>query len=253
MGDLHSGHKVGLTPPKFWGGSDPQSSLRATLWKEFAAKIQEIQPIDTVIVNGDCIDGRGERSGSTELITVSQIEQTRIAAEAINFVGAKNVLITRGTPYHTGKDEDYEDLVGDLTNAVTVSDQVWPSINGVVLDCKHHISGSGIPHGRATAIGKARLWNIVHNAFAESQPKADVIVRSHVHYYQHIDGGDWMGFVLPALQGLGSKYGSKICEGLVHFGFVWLDIEDRESWIREPKWNRWILTGGPQKKSALIL
>ena len=29
---------------------------------------------------------------------------------------------------------------------------------------------------------------------------------------------------LPALQGLGSKYGARQCSGVVDFGFVWMEI-----------------------------
>ncbi len=255
ISDLHSGHRVGLTPPGWWGGAahDKWEALRMNLWKYYAEKIDSIKPIDILVVNGDAIDGRGERSGSTELITADRHEQGRIAAAAINYADPDKVLMTRGTPYHTGQAEDFEDFVAGETNAVTIKDQLWIEVNGVVFDFMHTIGGSTVPYGRATAIAKDRFWNLVWNDFYASQPKADVVVRSHVHYTTAIIEPTWAGFITPALQGLGSKFGSRICKGIVHFGFIYFDVYTREKWLEMPTWGRFYLTGKEQKKTALIL
>ena len=45
--------------------------------------VRDLQPVHLLLVGGDCIDGRGEKSGSTELITVNRNEQCQMAAECI--------------------------------------------------------------------------------------------------------------------------------------------------------------------------
>ena len=254
--DLHSGHRAGLTPPKWQGNPmlEKWADLRALLWYEFAKKIDSLRPFDTAIWNGDLIDGRGSRSGSTELITADRLEQTDIATAVIEFVGAEHNIITRGTPYHVGDNgEDYENIIAKNVKADSITDQEWPSIEGVVFDCKHTIGNTAIPHGKGTPILKEKLWNLIHYEFYESQPKADIFIRSHVHYFFHVEDGLSHGFITPALQGLGSKYGSRICKGLVHFGFIWFDITTRQDWLENPQWNKWLLTGSTQRKEALIL
>jgi len=263
--DTHCGHRSGLTIPNYETKipHDKWSELRATLWYEFAKKVntrKRQRHFDTAIWLGDLIDGRGERSGSTELIATDRQIQCDMASDIIKFVGAKHNVIIRGTPYHTGNKEDWENIVAEKAmcgegkvKIDKVGDQEWPSINGVVFDCKHKIGGTSVFYGKGTAISKERFWNLVHNEFNESQPKADIILRAHVHFFFHVEDANWHGFVCPGLQGLGSKYGSRGVSGIVHFGFVWFDITTREDWFEEPKWNRWILTGSTQRKEALIL
>ena len=256
IADLHCGHRAGLTPPSHWGnvGFDKWADLRKTLWLEFARKVDELKPIDILFINGDTIDGRSKRNGGVEILTSSIAEQQNIAVECINYIDADQIVMTRGTPYHVDLDGELgEDAIAKEVGAIEISDQCWPEVNGVIFDLKHKIGGSSVPHNKGLSLGKAQLWNLVHNDFYASQPRADIIIRSHVHYYYGVDGGNWHGFITPSLQGLGSGYGSRICEGLVHFGFMWFDIVDKQNWEEKPRWNRWYLTGGVQRKGVLTL
>ena len=256
IADLHCGHRAGLTPPSHWGnvGYDKWADLRKALWLEFTRKVDSLKPIDILFINGDTIDGRGAKSGGTELICTSIASQQDIAKECIEYIDADQIVMTRGTPYHTDHEGEMgEDEIARAVGAVEISDQCWPEVNGVIFDLKHKIGGTSIPHGKGTAIAKAQLWNLVHNDFYESQPRADIIIRSHVHYFYGVDGGNWHGFITPALQGLGSKFGSRICEGLVHFGLMWFNITSKEDWRENPKWNRWFLVGVTQRKGTTIL
>jgi hypothetical protein len=63
------------------------------------------------------------------------------------------------------------------------------------------------------------------------RPQATIILRGHVHYT--IDCGDptWRAIILPALQGMGSKYGARQCSGTVDFGITVFDVEDDGSFV----------------------
>ena len=89
ISDLHCGHVVGLTHPDF-NPSYPRGSerfklavRRRELYKFYTDRMEKLQPIDILIVNGDAIDGKGPRSGSTELLTTDRDEQVEMAAVAI--------------------------------------------------------------------------------------------------------------------------------------------------------------------------
>jgi len=232
ISDMHSGHVVGLTPPDFWqnetGGTVPRQDKFARIqresWEWYRSTIASLKPIDVLLVNGDCIDGRGERSGGTELLTSNRQSQVDMAVQCIKLAKASAVMMTYGTAYHTGQLEDWEDAIAERVDA-SIGSHEWPEVNGLVFDMKHHIGSSSIPHGRHTAIARDRLWNVLW-AERERQPKARVIIRSHVHYFQAVQTADFLALTTPALQAAGTKYGGRRCSGTVDFGLIHFDVDE---------------------------
>jgi len=243
IADMHCGHRAGLTPPDWqWcgvkgAGEHENASWRKweesqkECWEWYADEAWGTGPVDAVVVNGDCIDGRGERSGGLEQIHADRLRQCDMAAACINIWEAPQVFVVRGTPYHVGDKEDYENLVASKVresgSVVKVGDHEWPKLvvgkHEVTFDCKHFVGGSSIPHGRSTAAKRDMLWNLIW-ADAGLQPKGDVIIRSHVHYYD--SSTTFYGprrieaLTTPALQTHGSKYGARRCSGMVNYGFL---------------------------------
>jgi len=250
--DLHSGHIVGLTPPNWQlkrtgvHQRDKLTNLQSNLWQWWVDTCKKLQPIDLFIVNGDAIDGRGERSGSTELITADRNHQVDMATEAILKPRAKHIVMTYGTGYHTGYEEDFETQIAKNVKADKIGAHEWIDINGKIIDCKHHITSSSVPHGRHTAAAREHLWNILWHEH-EEQPKADIIIRSHVHYFDYCGGSDWLALTTPALQGMGTKYGSRACSGRVDFGVVCFDINSDGSYTWQP-----ILAKIPLQKAQVL-
>ena len=222
-GDMHCGHKVGLTPPE-WQYHPSWKDAQAEMWRHWEDKLRALKPIDVLICNGDLIDGRGERSGSTELLEVSPLEQCQMAVRCIAEAEAKHVVLTYGTPYHAGQLMDFEDEIYRDVSADEIGGEVWVDVEGVTFNVRHKVGGSVIPHGRHTQVERDRLWNILWNEHS-GHPKADVILRSHVHYFAFSGGKDHISMTLPALQGLGSKFGVRQCSGTVDFGFVHWDCQ----------------------------
>lgn len=246
--DMHCGHNVGLTPPKY------QRSIRhrdgkeqRVLWTNYANMLDSLKPIDTLIHNGDAIDGKSKRSGGSESVTLDMNEQVDMAVEAIRYANANNVLMTYGTPYHVGSDDDFEKQIGDIVDA-KIEDHLFLEINSIKLNIKHKINGTSVPYSKGTAISKERLLNLIWNDY-EEQPKADIVIRSHVHYFFACMEDNWLGIVTPGLQGLGSKYGARQCSGHVDFGLVYIDIDYDGNY----RWNRKILRNRIQKAKVIKL
>jgi len=238
LGDLHCGHRVGLTPPEYqWHAPNTTKhawqkygDIQREAWNWYAAKIKELRPVDLLLVSGDCVDGRGERSGGVELVTTDRDEQADMAVACLAPWKAKQIVMVRGTPYHAGNYESWEDPVADKLGA-KIGNHEWVTVkvgkNEVTFDLKHHIGGSQIPHGRATAIKRDALWNSIW-AEAGLQPRGDWILRGHVHYYgstsHYVGQRKVTAMTLPALQGMGSRYGALRMSGLVDFGLISWDI-----------------------------
>jgi hypothetical protein len=199
------------------------------MWDWYSGKMAALQPIDRLIVNGDAIDGRGERSGGTELLTTDRRVQCQIAKACIEETRAERVALLKGTPYHVSDGgEDWEEVLGDMVHADRIGYHEWFDANGVIIDCKHAVGGSQIPHGRHTALARAALWNRLW-AEREMQPSATLIVRSHVHYHVYNGGAGWLALTTPALQGW-TKYGSRNIEGTNDIGFISIDIDEEGKW-----------------------
>lgn len=247
IADLHCGSAVGLTHPDFDG--DRRDSLyhklylaRREYWKFYLDTIKSLKPIDVLIVNGDCIEGKGEKSGGVELIVADRHEQCDMAVAAIEECGKPAVHIIAGTPYHVGVEESFEREIAKAINAVKFGRHDWLSVNGLVFDYRHFIQSSQIPHGRHTAVARERLWNVLWNE-DDAYPKADILIRSHVHYLSFAGGANWLGITTPALQGKGTKFGAEQMSGIVNFGLIHFDITDRKEW----SWSRHILKFQPQR------
>ena len=256
IADLHCGNKVGLVHPAWrppaetyvFPGEDDLLRTQAALWQHYADSIDALRPIDALIVNADCIDGRGERSGGTELITTDIDKQCDMAVDAINYAGAPMIGMTYGTPYHTGTLVDHETRIAEKVGAQSIGGHEWFTVAGVTFDCKHKIGSSTIPHGRFTALAREKLWAGLWEA-RDVNPKSQVIVRSHVHYFVYCGGPDWLGVITPALQGQGTKYGVRQCSGTVDFGLLWFDCQDG----RLVDWGAKIAPAEMQKAEATVL
>jgi hypothetical protein len=197
--------------------------IRRMCWDWLHKEIQALGPVDLAIWNGDLIDGKGPKSGQTELLTADRGAQTDMAAAAIDAIGAPANMLAYGTPYHTGNLEDWEnEVAAKAKNVAKIGGTDWVTVHGTVIGYRHHCSRSSIPHGPFTLIAKQKLWEGLWAERGE-YPDSDILIRSHVHYHCFCGGPGWVAMTTPALQGYGSKIARR-SDGVVDFGFVWLEI-----------------------------
>lgn len=229
LSDFHCGHVVGLTPPDHQSNRGQARQVQEECWKHF---VKSRGKYDAIVLNGDQIDGDGKKSGGTEQLTTDRNEQAEMAAECVMAVcvdKATPIYSVYGTGYHTGNAEDFEAgipvlLNKDGYNGQRVKSHLWLKVEGVTFDFKHHVGSSSVPHGRHSAVARERLWNVLWSDIGQS-PRANVLIRSHVHYHNYCGGPGWVAMTTPALQGLGSKYGARRCSGVVDFGYVVFTVD----------------------------
>ena len=230
VSDLHCGHWSGLTHPSWQikgergGPWAKRAMLQRKFWAEWRRLLRDLAPIDVCVVAGDCVDGRGKKSGGVELLTADVDEQGDMAKRALGLVPAKQFAFVFGTPYHTGENEDQEQHIADFFGA-PIKSHLFCEVEGVTFDVKHKIGGSHVPHGRFTAAAREALWNLVWSTRRDGQPRADVIVRGHVHYYAYCGRADWLSVTLPCLQ-CWTRYGARQCSGDIDWGVWFADCEN---------------------------
>lgn len=205
ISDLHCGHQLGLTPPRHQGGA--LVAKQKEFWAWYAATAREIGRVDLLVANGDLIDGNATRNGGVELLTSDRHKQADMAAECLEVIKHDRTEIVFGTPYHSGAAEDFERAVAEKFGAGCGPELVI-DVDGTVFQFKHHISTSGLWHGRATAALREQLNDILSSAVGMGGPRADVVIRSHAHYYVAVENAAGAAYVTPCMQ-LGSGYGAR--------------------------------------------
>ncbi len=235
IGDLHCGHRAGLAPPDFQVAPEERwdrwRKVQEELWHEYMLLVKKYRKPHLLIANGDLIDGRNGKQGGRELTLHTIQEQRKCAVACLKPWQAANTLITFGTPYHVGELEDEEKAIAELLGATFSNGQPaadgWPPVmvDDVVIDVRHHMSSS--PMWRGTPLKRLHILNLLW-AERDERPKADIILRSHVHWCEGIWGRGWEVMSLPALQAAGTIYGGRICEGTVDWGIVVFKIRGKQ-------------------------
>jgi hypothetical protein len=226
IADLHCGAITGLTPPEYFVNplDKRRRAIQEESWEWFSNTVKDIGYVDALIINGDSIEGKGSRSGGTELITTDLLKQIKIAERCIDEINTDNVFLTYGTSYHVSNNgDDLEVLLADRFNG-TIKDHLWLDVNGCIFDFKHKINNSSVLSSRVTSLIKETQWNDEWSK-NKATPKADVFVRSHVHYCNSVtDHQNYLAVTTPALQIADTKYGNRICSGTVDYGMILFEV-----------------------------
>ena len=247
IADLHCGHRLGLTHPDFDARPDcdpgqpsyKQYQLRRRFWQWFAEEVKRLGHIDVLVANGDLIDGKGTRSGSNELLTPDRTEQTDQAAAIIDMIDADANMLTFGTPYHTGVDEDWErEVAGKIKHCELMGEQISLTANGVKFDFKHFTGASSVPYSQGTSINKQRVDAILEAHVGQGHKDIDILVRSHTHRAHYVQ--DELGNQLktPCLQ-LSSKFGRSKKSGPISVGMYAFYVSGKDDW--RAQWMRFKL------------
>ena len=206
-------------------------------WDTFLRIVEKHAPYDSLLCPSDFVEGRGDKSGGTELLTTSVFGQVEIFVDVLKqirpFFRSKGPIpleLVFGTSYHTAfGGEDWEDVLAchkDLRmySIPKPGAHTWVKSGGVTFDLKHHVGRSATPYGQWTPLARAMVWNSLWN-MKKGQPLADVLIRGHVHYHIAAIQGKRLAVTAPCLS-WGSKFGSRRCDEEIDWGILWFDCEN---------------------------
>ena len=182
------------------------NKIQKTLRHAWLDSIDELeQKPDLVVLNGEPIDGAnkkqiGQQSWSTNL--EDQMNDFMRLAKEIPY---KNIMFIRGSLYHTGLDAtNFEEILANRLNAVkyraygghgATDDFAFVEMYGKVFNFAHHIGFNKSPAYRTTALAREMAgMHFEHDKLG----RADFIIRSHVHYFVHIEFVNTHGILTPA-------------------------------------------------------
>lgn len=220
VSDLHAGSIYGMLPPKFAASSDsvlgqnPGQAYMWECWLDLVKRVREIKTqIVAVVLNGDLVDGPQRIQAGSELSIPLIADQARAAEVCLTVL--RDVLpkvpwySVQGTEYHVGRaGRECEVIAKNLGclsyGAITAGSGLYSrevldlDIDGVVLNFAHHISVAGGFY-RATAVDREGIWSALAGK-EKGLPKADVCIRSHCHFFVHVEHASKHVAITPCWQ-----------------------------------------------------
>ena len=244
ISDVHTGSIYGLQPPAFTdfaGRVVPQNVGQQFLWRcwlDFAQRAGRFKP-DFVIVNGDVVDGPQRKNQGAELSLPAPGDQVAAAKDVLRELRKKTNqakwFFTQGTPYHVGEWGDAEESIASalgateylsLGNGKLCREVLWLSMEGVILEAAHHISG-GTGFYRLTSLDREAQWSALSGKDASKGiPKSDLLIRSHVHNFAYGEHASKQILTTPCWQ-LQTRYARKHSVHRLHpdIGGIMLEID----------------------------
>lgn len=239
VGDFHCGSIFGMLPAKFEtseGVIKPQNAGQRYLWEcwQHACDYIVKQKVDAIVVNGDVIDGMQRAQRGTELSLVLTTDQRAAAVETLlPLASLAPMYFVQGTEYHDLKAGQAVEEVAKTLNAVRYdgpgtgrySREVLDlEVDDVVLNFSHGI-GVGSGFYRATPYDREGIFSALAGKDGK-MPKADVVVRSHAHFFLHLEHASKHMVGVPCWQ-LQTRFMRKnsVYRMLPDIGFVILHID----------------------------
>ncbi len=244
VSDLHCGSIYGLLPPRFQIYDESikeQNSGQRYLfecWQDYCDRARTFEP-HAVIVNGDVVDGPQRKNQGSELSLISPDDQVRAAIDTLGLLRRKcpkaKFFFTQGTPYHVGEWNGHEEAIAAAIGAEEYKsvgtgrlcrEILWLELGGVIVEAAHHIS---VAQGfyRLTPLDREMQWSALSaKDSTKGVPKADLLIRSHVHHFSYGEHASKQGLTTPCWQ-LQTRYMRKNSVGrmLPDIGGLFIEVD----------------------------
>ena len=238
--DLHCGSTVGLWPGKHrieGGGSYEANGPQQWLYKCWKHGSREMRKADTIVLNGDLIQGVNARDG--QLIGSTVAAQVDAAYTLLAPVcEGKRVYVIRGTEWHDGKAAENVEMLAKRLGAIPDPEtgqsswwELYLDLGGPVAHFAHHVGVSSVPWYEATVplrdtlLELSELWR----EYADKMPNVRLVVRSHRHRFVHVQvPPDLQVVVTPGWQ-LKTAYAHKKATSMLpQVGWVLVEYDGKD-------------------------
>lgn len=164
-----------------------------------------IQKPNLLVINGEPIDGANKRQLGQQSWSTNLEDQMNDSAKLIKEIPYKDLMFVRGSGYHVQVDgTNFEEVLANRLGAAkykayggegATDYYAFVEINNKMFNFTHHVGFNKWAAYRTTAISREMAG--MHFEKDKLHP-ADVIVRSHVHYFVHVEFVHSHGVSTPA-------------------------------------------------------
>jgi len=244
LSDIHCGSWKAVSPPKATINRGKESSVQSynaigkALYKAWHEVATDWEEPDVLVINGEPVDGPN-RYNPSDVWSTSLLDQMTASRELIREFKAKKIYTTRGSDYHvTIEDQPFEEYYGHGIGAEKIDgayapDEFTLKINDVWINFSHPIATTRMWQYRSSAISSVMAQMKLNQSH---RWPADIIVRSHVHYYWYVGSASHLGIITPCWK-ITDHFAYKIGSGASapDIGAVRLIIEDDGTFHHEAK------------------
>jgi len=162
------------------------------VWKECIDEL--IQKPNLLVVNGEPCDGGNPRQLGKQSWSTNLQDQLNDAEKLINLIPYDHLLFNRGTGYHVDQQgTNFEEIIAERMKADRYKAfggsgytdyYSLVEIHGKYFNFTHHVGFNKWAAYRTTALAREMAGMVFER---DKIGKADIIVRSHVHYFVHVE------------------------------------------------------------------
>jgi len=204
--DIHVGSRSAICTPDCAEPTYKPSKFQNILYEKWCESIDELtQKPRFKVINGEPFDGVNKKSNGYNQWTTNMAFEMEEAEKLIKLIPGEETILVKGSGYHVDDaGTSYEEIFGSKIGAKKYStfyddrfaeDFCTIDLNGIKFNITHHIGFAKWAAYRTTAL--AREMAALH-FMKETLGDIGVIVRSHVHYFVHVEFEHSHGFTTPA-------------------------------------------------------
>jgi len=172
-------------------------------WKECIDELHQKPTL--LVVNGEPCDGGNRKQLGNQSWTTNIQDQLIDAEKLLKMIPYCKLIFNRGSGYHVTQDgTNFEEIIAkqmdaDKYRAYGGSGYTdyysLVKMHGKLFNFTHHIGFNKWAAYRTTALAREMAGMVFER---DKMGKADVIVRSHVHYFVHVEFTHTHGLTCPA-------------------------------------------------------
>jgi hypothetical protein len=174
-----------------------------SVWNECIDELH--QKPDVLVINGEPCDGGNPKGLGKQSWSTNIQDQLIDAGKLVKKIPYKNLLITRGSGYHVDlQGTNFEEIFArqmdagrykafggsGFTDYYAIFD-----LNGKIFNCSHHVGFNKWASYRTTALSREMAGMVFEKG---KMGRFDVLARSHVHYFVHVEFVHTHGIITPA-------------------------------------------------------
>jgi hypothetical protein len=157
------------------------------LWECWLDFCRKCPPLDSLIVNGDTIEGESpSKRDAMDALTDDLNLQVDAAVETLSLIRpkTKQLVLLRGTPYHEGRHAEAIERIGADLDAMEWAPRrrsgfiLEADFHGLRLNVSHPMTIGAIYRG--TVADRTAIFAAAAERLGKTL-EADIIIRSHIH------------------------------------------------------------------------
>ena len=158
-----------------------------------------------LVVNGEPCDGANRRQVGQQSWTTNLQDQINDAGTLLKDIPYEHLIFVRGSGYHVQQDgTNFEEILAQQMGAEKYKAYGGQGLTdyyaliemyGKTFNFTHHIGFNKWAAYRTTALAREMAGMVFEK---DKMGRADVIIRSHVHYFVHVEFTHTHGFTTPA-------------------------------------------------------